>query len=180
MVTNKRLERPVAECDVRTVDGKPILRWKDLGAEHYVTYRATEKSGPYSRMLTTEKLSYINTSAVAGKTYYYKIRAVYANGSGLLSSIYENTATCGQPEIEKGNNSSGLPTLKWDPAEGAAKYEVYRSEDGKDYVKALTTTGTSYTNTSAEEGITYYYKVRGITSNGLTGAYSDVVTNKRL
>ena len=121
-----KLEKPDVECGNRVLDGKPTLKWDNIGADYYETYRAEDENGTYSKMFTTENLSYTNTSAVAGQTYYYKVRAIYASGETVYSDIYENTAICGQPEIEKGNNSSGLPTLKWEPAEGAAKYEVYR------------------------------------------------------
>ena len=178
VVTNKRLEKPIAKCGNRTTDGMPTLKWNDVGAEYYEVYRATSKSGTYTKKFTTEGLTYTNTSAVVGETYYYKVKAIYTNGKEVYSAVYINTATCGVPKIEKGNRSDGIPTLKWEDVKGAAKYEVYRSDDGKNYVKAFTTTGNTYSNTGAKAGITYYYKVRGVTSNGKAGMFSSIVSNR--
>ena len=46
------------------------------GASQYEVYRATSKNGSYTKMFTTSNLSYTNTSAKAGTTYYYQVKAV--------------------------------------------------------------------------------------------------------
>ncbi len=52
------------------------LTWsKAAGAKGYQVYRATSKSGKYTKVKTTTSLSYTNTGLTAGKTYYYKVRA---------------------------------------------------------------------------------------------------------
>ena len=58
--------------------------------------------------------------------------------------------------------SSGHPKLTWNAVDGAAKYWVYRSTDGKNFSVYTTVTGTSYTNTSTTIGTTYYYKVKAV------------------
>ena len=49
-------------------------------------YRATSKAGKYTRYDTTTKTSYTNTSAKAGTTYYYKIKAVSKKTTSANSS----------------------------------------------------------------------------------------------
>ena len=163
--------------------GRPTLTWKAVtGAAKYEVYRARSRSGEYIKYSTVTGTSYTNTSYIEdGNTYYYKVRALDANGTaGAWSSIVSVTykQTLPAPTVTGGNDSQGRPTLKWNAVTGAAKYEVYRarSKDG-DYIKYSTVTGTSYTNTSyIENGNTYYYKVRALKSDGTAGAWSSIVS----
>ena len=163
--------------------GRPTLKWKAVsGAAKYEVYRARSKDGDYIKYATVTGTSYTNTSYIEnGNTYYYKVRALDANGTaGAWSSVVSVTykQTLPAPTVTGGNDSQGRPTLKWNAVSGAAKYEVYRarSKDG-DYIKYSTVTGTSYTNTSyIENGNTYYYKVRALKSDGTAGAWSSVVS----
>ena len=167
--------------------GRPTLKWNAVsGAAKYEVYRARSKDGDYIKYSTVTGTSYTNTSYIEnGNTYYYKVRALDANGtagawSSIVSVTYRaaSTGTLSAPTVTGGNDSQGRPTLKWNAVTGAAKYEVYRarSKDG-DYIKYSTVTGTSYTNTSyIENGNTYYYKVRALKSDGTAGAWSSIVS----
>ena len=167
--------------------GRPTLKWNAVtGAAKYEVYRARSRSGEYIKYSTVTGTSYTNTSYIEnGNTYYYKVRALDANGtagawSSIVSVTYRaaSTGTLPAPTVTGGNDSQGRPTLKWNAVTGAAKYEVYRarSQSG-DYIKYSTVTGTSYTNTSyIENGNTYYYKVRALKSDGTAGAWSSVVS----
>ena len=163
--------------------GRPTLKWNAVsGAAKYEVYRARSKDGDYIKYSTVTGTSYTNTSYIEnGNTYYYKVRALDANGTaGAWSSVVSVTykQTLPAPTVTGGNDAQGRPTLKWNAVSGAAKYEVYRarSKDG-DYIKYSTVTGTSYTNTSyIENGNTYYYKVRALDANGTAGAWSSIVS----
>ena len=163
--------------------GRPTLTWNAVsGAAKYEVYRARSKDGDYIKYSTVTGTSYTNTSYIEnGNTYYYKVRALDANGTaGAWSSIVSVTykQTLSAPAVTGGNDAQGRPTLKWNAVSGAAKYEVYRarSKDGT-YTKYSTTTGTAYTNSSyLTSGATYYYKVRALDANGNAGPYSAVVS----
>ena len=162
--------------------GRPTLTWKVVtGAAKYEVYRARSKDGDYIKYSTVTGTSYTNTSYIeSGSTYYYKVRALDANGTaGAWSSIVSVTykQTLSAPTVTGGNDSQGRPTLTWKVVTGAAKYEVYRARSlNGDYIKYATVTGTSYTNTSyIENGNTYYYKVRALKSDGTAGAWSSIV-----
>ena len=167
--------------------GRPTLKWNAVsGAAKYEVYRARSKDGTYSLMSTQSATGYTNTSDLTnGNTYYYKVRALDANGtagawSSIVSVTYRaaSTGTLPAPTVTGGNDSQGRPTLKWNAVTGAAKYEVYRARSmNGDYVKYSTVTGTSYTNTSyLANGTTYYYKVRALGSDGSYGPYSTPVS----
>ena len=163
--------------------GRPTLKWNAVsGAAKYEVYRARSMNGDYIKYSTVTGTSYTNTSYIEnGNTYYYKVRALDANGTaGAWSSVVSVTykQTLSAPTVTGGNDAQGRPTLKWNAVSGAAKYEVYRarSKNGE-YIKYSTVTGTSYTNTSyIENGNTYYYKVRALKSDGTAGAWSSIVS----
>ena len=163
--------------------GRPTLTWKAVtGAAKYEVYRARSRSGEYIKYSTVTGTSYTNTSYIEnGNTYYYKVRALDANGTaGPWSDVVAVTCRLGlpAPSVTGGNDSQGRPTLKWNAVTGAAKYEVYRARSmNGDYIKYSTVTGTSYTNISyIENGNTYYYKVRALKSDGTAGAWSSIVS----
>lgn len=173
------LDSPVIKKADNSETGKPKLTWDKVnGAVKYEIYRADYKNGEYTKMFTTTGTTYTNTSARAGYTYYYKVKAV--SGSGLtseFSNIIGVKCILNTPVIENVYNSeAGKPKLSWKSVSGAAKYEVYRSgySDGK-YEKVFTTEGKSYTNTSAKAGYKYYYKVRAVDANGVSSEFSDIV-----
>ena len=163
--------------------GRPTLKWKAVsGAAKYEVYRARSKSGDYIKYATVTGTSYTNTSYIEnGNTYYYKVRALDANGtagpdSTPVSVTYK--APFGAPLVTGSKDSQGRPALKWDKVTDAAKYEVYRarSKNGT-YSLMSTQSATGYTNTSyLANGTTYYYKVRALKANGTASAYSSVVT----
>ena len=163
--------------------GRPTLKWdKVAGAAKYEVYRSYSQNGNYSKYSTQTSTGYTNSSYLtSGSTYYYKVRALDANGTaGPWSDVVAVTCRLGltAPSVTGGNDAQGRPTLTWKAVTGSAKYEVYRarSKDG-DYIKYSTVTGTSYTNTSyIENGNTYYYKVRALDANGTAGAWSSIVS----
>ncbi|MEE0740808.1 MAG: Ig-like domain-containing protein [Emergencia sp.] len=150
--------------------GKPMLTWEKVnGADKYVIYRSGYSNGTYTKMYTTTKTSYTNTSAKAGYTYYYKVVAISEKNqnANATSEIIGQKCLTGGLEVTKGNASSGKPRLTWEKVDGAVKYEIYRSGySNGTYTKMFTTTGTSYTNTSAKAGYTYFYKVKAIREDG--------------
>ena len=62
---------------ITTVNGSPRLTWNAVaGANKYYIYRSTEANGTFEYLYSTKNLFYTNKSAVAGTTYYYKVKAV--------------------------------------------------------------------------------------------------------
>ena len=83
------------------------------------------------------------------------------------------------PMVKIGNSAtSGKPMLTWNAVEGATSYRIYRSTSrGSGYSLLGTVTATSYTNTGAKAGTTYYYRVKACNDAGLS-PYSNVVSGK--
>ena len=176
---------PVVKIGNSASSGKPMLTWNAVeGATSYRIYRSTTKGSGYSLLGTTTATSYTNTGAKAGTTYYYRVKACndaglspYSNVvSGKVKSVTPKPAA---PVVKIGHSAtSGKPMLTWNAVSGATSYKVYRatSQNGT-YSLLGTVTATSYINTGAKAGTTYWYKVKAVNSAG-ESAYSNVVSGK--
>ena len=161
-----------------STSGKPQLTWKAVsGAASYKVYRATTKNGAYSVINTTKALTYTNVGAALGTTYYYKVEALNASGKSLgFSAVVEGKVA---PVLAVGYSSvSGKPQLTWKAVPGATEYQVYRStQQNSGYSKINTTTATSYVNTGAKAGTTYYYRIVAVKGTAVSD-FSNIVSAK--
>ena len=172
------IDAPVIKASNKASTGKISLTWEAVeGAEKYEVYRATSKTGTYSRMKTLTNTTYTNTTAKVGKYYYYYVRAIDADGNYADSNIVGRTCDLAQTTVTVSNvASTGKIKVSWEAVEGATKYEVYRatSKSGT-YSRITTTANTSITNTKTDAGKTYYYKVRAICDvDAAAAAYSAI------
>ena len=176
---------PVVKLGNSAASGKPMLTWNAVeGATSYRIYRSTSKGSGYSLLGTTTATSYTNTGAKAGTTYYYRVKACNDAGLSPYSNVVSGkvksvTPKPSAPVVKIGHSaSSGKPMLTWNAVSGATSYKVYRatSQNGT-YSLLGTVTATSYTNTGAKAGTTYYYKVKAVNSAG-ESAYSNVVSGR--
>ena len=176
---------PVVKIGNSSTSGKPMLKWSAVeGATSYRIYRSTSKGSGYSLLGTTTATSYTNTGAKAGTTYYYRVKACNDAGLSPYSNIVSGqvksvTPKLSAPVVKIGNSAaSGKPMLTWNAVSGATSYKVYRatSQNGT-YSLLGTVTATSYTNTGAKVGTTYYYKVKAVNSAG-ESAYSNIVSGR--
>ena len=166
---------PVVKIGHSASSGKPMLTWNAVdGAASYKVYRATAKNGAYSVINTTKALTYTNTGAALGTTYYYKVEALNAAGKSLgFSDVVEGKVA---PVLAVGYSSvSGKPQLTWKAVPGATEYQVYRStQQNSGYAKINTTTSTSYVNTGAKAGTTYYYRIVAVKGTAVSD-FSNIV-----
>ena len=167
---------PVVKIGHSATSGKPMLTWNAVdGAASYKVYRATAKNGAYSVINTTKALTYTNTGAALGTTYYYKVEALDAAGKSLgFSDVVEGKVA---PVLAVGYSSvSGKPQLTWKAVPGATEYQVYRStQQNSGYSKINTTTATSYVNTGAKANTTYYYKIVAVKGTAVSD-FSNIVS----
>ena len=145
--------------------GQPVVSWTKVnGAAQYEVYRSTNGKN-FSIVRRTAALSYTDTSAAAGTTYYYQVRAI--NGSVksdfcAAQSIQYAVASLNAPTMTLTSAASGQPVINWTKVNGAAQYEIYRSTNGKNFSIVRRTAALSFTDTNAAAGATYYYQIRAI------------------
>ena len=173
------IARPAVKGTVDKVTGKPVLTWDAVeGAVKYEIYRSTKSGKSYKLIDTVEELTFTDATLSAGKTYYYKVKAIGAVSKSADSSYVKLASKCATPEIAVKNADSGKPYISWEKVSGAKKYTVYRatSETGK-YSKLGTTTKAYYTDSKAKSGTTYFYKiVANASKSTYNSEYSNIVS----
>lgn len=175
---------PVSKVVVSPSLGKPVISWNAVtGASKYEVYYSTNNKD-FKLCGTTDKLKFIDRDVKAGVTRYYKVKAICAKtsyGNSAFGKVGYITCDCAAPVVTVAiNSTNSKPTLSWAAVDGASKYVVYRSTDGKNFVEYSTVTKPAYTNLSTKSGTTYYYKVKAIcaTSSYGNSAFSSVVSIK--
>ena len=83
------------------------------------------------------------------------------NDAFIRATIHYVASTPAAPAL-KVTTSAGKPKIYWNAVNGAVKYWIYRSTDGKNFKYYDSTTKTSYTNKSTSIGTTYYYKLKAV------------------
>ena len=184
-IVNRTCDLPQPKVTLSNVasSGKIKVSWEAIdGAKEYKVYRATSKDGEYKLIKTTTNTSLTNTSTTAGTAYYYKVKAVAEKSAAdsAYSAIKSRTCDLPRPDATISLNSSGKPKVSWEAVDGAVSYKVYRATSKSGDYKLMKTTATlSYTNTSAEAGKTYYYKVVAVCANTAgNSTYSNTVSIK--
>lgn len=166
--------KPAAKIAVEPISGKPVVSWAAIdGAAKYEIYASADNK-EFKLLGTTEALTYTDTSAKAGVTTYYKVKALCATsnyGDSALSNARYITCDCAAPVVAISINVSyNKPMISWAAVDGASKYAIYRSTDGKSFKYYDTTAKLSYTNISTTSGTTYYYQVKAVCA---TSSYGD-------
>ena len=165
------LTAPTVTLKADASTGQPVISWSKVsGAAQYEVYRsATGKANSFSIIRRTAALSYTDTSAAAGNTYYYVVRAMKGSGSSATYSKFSKAqqitytvSSLAVPTMTLTSAASGQPVVSWTKVNGAAQYEIYRSTDGVKFSIIRRTAALAYTDTSAAAGTTYYYQVRAI------------------
>ena len=173
------LVSPTVKPSYVGASGKPYIYWSAVdGANRYEVYRSGSKDGTYSFLDSTANLNYTDSKANVGTTYYYKVKALAADGTdSSLSAAVAITCRCARPVVKTDYwASTGKPYIKWTAVAGASQYEVYRSgsKDGT-YTLLGTTTAKNYTDSKANAGYIYYYKAKAVNANSIKSDYSATV-----
>ena len=102
---------------------------KTSGAIGYQIYRATSKSGSYSKVKTTGSTSFTNTGLAASKTYYYKVRSYRKVGKSTKYSSFSSVVSAKTKPAEPTN-----PTTPAEPSEPEETntLKVIERETGKE------------------------------------------------
>lgn len=161
--------------------GKTVVQWESVeGAGKYRVYRSTSEKSGYSVVYTgTAAGSYTDKKATTGTRYYYKVKATFEEYSSE-SEVVSRVCALAKPIASIAVDSeTGKPVIKWKTVTGASGYTVYRAaaEDGEYEQVCTETTAKSYTDDTAEAGITYFYKVQAIHKKDYADSeYSEAVS----
>ena len=169
------LAAPVVKASNNAETGKVVLTWKPIeGAAKYEVYRSGTKNGTYKLYCTLTSTTYTNSTANAGYTYYYKVKAisVIPEANSAFSSIVSRTCDCGQIfDCETSYNDDGKVVFNWGTRKGATSYKIYRSGYQNGTYKLIgETKSNTFTDKTASAGYYYYYKIVAVNSRS---SYAD-------
>jgi hypothetical protein len=179
------VSKPSPPTDISASDGtytdKVQVSWTaSADASYYQVFRNTSNDSSSAGALTGSHLSspYNDTSAGAGTTYYYWVKACNSAGcSGFSASDSGYRATEGTTPSPPTNVSASDGTytdkvqVSWTASAGATTYQVFShtSNNSSSATPLADSTSSPYNDTSAEAGTTYYYWVKACNSTGCSG-----------
>jgi hypothetical protein len=151
------------QLDVSTTSG--------FGADIISGYNSLVVNG------TSQTVSGLN----ANSTYYYRVRAVNASGaSGSSNTVSQLTLTEPPAALDPTSVTTSGFTMNWTAVTGATEYALDISGNPSfsiilEFQSPNPITGTSYTLSNQDPGVTYYYRVRAVNASG-PSEYSNVKT----
>lgn len=159
-VTDKP-EKPVITSASNSATGVTV-KWDAVEDVNYYILQRKEAGGSWAEIaeIDGKATSYIDTTVVNGKNYYYRICG-YGYSCGPYSASTGTVRYIAAPKISGLTNAASGVTLKWGAVSGANGYQIYRSTNGGSYTKIATVKGTvTYNDTKATgNGTKYQYRV---------------------
>lgn len=164
----------------QNIHGFPLIKWKSVRcAVAYGIYHSVDNEN-YYLIDIVDGNEYIDLDAVPGEKNYYAVVGISTyGGTGGTTGFKSVVTKCDAPVISVSRDDvSGKPIISWESVSSAKKYQVYRatSQNGK-YSSVKTVTGTSYTDTTAKPGTTYYYRVHAIGTSSTTKSIASNVVS---
>ncbi|HTY71447.1 MAG TPA: hypothetical protein VMI11_03375 [Actinomycetes bacterium] len=175
--------------------GRVTLTWRSAGGTTagFEIYRGPSSPVARSHPLDTQVLgsrvrSYVDTTALPGRTYRYVVVAVSAHGLRSASSATVtggalSTAAPPVPSDVRATPGSGLITVSWGSGGGSTQgFDVYRSTSSDvELSRALNATrlpatARSFLDIDVAPGRTYYYVVAAVGADGARSAPSGVAS----
>jgi len=165
-----------------TYTDKIHVTWNSVsGADTYQVFRADAEGGTYTQIAETTDTSYDDVDDAGSPvdpcvSYWYKVRACNSDGCSDLSDADEGWRETRVTDVP-GNVTASDGTypdkvhITWSEVTGADKYEVWRAESyaGTYTVQTDSLTATSYDDTSATPGVTYWYKIKACSEHATCG-----------
>lgn len=168
------LSAPTHRKITNVVSGVHVYWNEVMGAATYNVYRATSKTGSYTLVKKGVAAShYIDTTAVSGKTYYYKVEAVRGSVKSQLSGPSTGIIFVGTPDITSRINKGAGIQLGWNKISGATGYAIYRKPyNGSTWTRVTTIEGNgifTWTDESvkANNGTVYKYTIRALAGSNM-------------
>ena len=130
---------------------------------YYTLVRSTTPNGPFETV--AQKLTgttFLDKNLTNGTEYYYQVTAGNMGGLSPGSELLKVAPAepLGAPTLLNATAGNNMVNLSWSSVTKATAYTVKRSTvNGGAYTKIKEVTGTSFSDTEAVNGTTYYYVV---------------------
>ena len=152
------------------------VTWSSVNdVKGYFVYRSTKSDGGWEELGKTTDTKYTDSSASAGSTYYYAVRAykvkkilgieIDTKNNREYSSYAVSNRVVTAPAQVKGLKAievgASKLTLTWDSATGVKGYQIYMLDEATNKYKRIATTNEKkYTIKNLQDRTTYKFKVR--------------------
>ena len=152
------------------------VTWSSVNdVKGYFVYRSTKSDGGWEELGKTTSTNYTDSSASAGSTYYYAVRAykvkkilgieIDTKNNREYSSYAVSNRVVTAPAQVKGLKAievgASKLTLTWDSATGVKGYQIYMLDEATNKYKRIATTNEKkYTIKNLQDRTTYKFKVR--------------------
>jgi len=161
------------------------LSWEAVeGVDSYAVYSGTVRNGSYVLVTMVDERYFGDTSLNPSTTYFYKVAAVSADGTGPLSDpVQARTLDAGAMSLlfpPSGIAAEALSPrsirVSWNAVSGG-RYNVYRAvsysgEKTKLNASPLENAVTTYTETGLTPATDYYYFLRTVNTDDAEGPFS--------
>ncbi|ADV82904.1 malectin domain-containing carbohydrate-binding protein [Terriglobus saanensis] len=177
--------QPPANLSAVGGTGQINLTWSaSTGATTYSVFRGTASGVEAAFATNLAGTSYADTAVTNGTKYFYFVKAVNSNGSSTASN---EVSAMPIPPIVVPSAPTGLTaiagdstvSLTWNASTGATSYNVLRgtTAGGENAAPiASNLTSTTFTDTTATNGTTYFYKVTATNTAGVSAQSNEVST----
>ena len=165
---------------------KVRIVWSSVsGASYYRVYRASTAGGPKTALSPWRtSTSFDDTTGTPGVIYYYSAQAA-ADSNGGRAGNYSVEDPGWRALTPPGGVAASDATypdrvaVRWNSTAGATHYRVSRATSAGGTKTALSgwIAATTYNDTSASPGVTYYYSVQAAVSN--TGLRVELIQCRR-
>lgn len=183
---------PVRRTSITSIaaneNGQIEIKWNKIkDTKGYQIYRSTSASGTYSLIQTVSSYkttSYVDTTATAGATYYYKIvlinkydgKTIYGKDSSVVSFMLLSPPA----NVTVTSVSESQLDVSWSAVTGATGYVIYRSTELNGTYTEIGAIGspavTSYSDLTVTKDVTYYYKIKAIGANNNSSVFSSAAS----
>src|SRR6185437_12618091 len=123
-------------------------------------------------VVTQATLTYSNTGLTTDTVYKYRVSAIDATGASNASAVVTATTLLNAPASLTATAVSGTEIdLLWTPVNDATSFKIERSINQTTWTAlapnpALNGNSSSYNDTTASAGTTYYYRISAIDAAG--------------
>ncbi|MGN0526002.1 MAG: hypothetical protein ACI4IF_01035 [Acutalibacteraceae bacterium] len=150
--------------------GAVSVKWnKVANATGYTVYRRTA-DGAWKCLGKTTASSYKDTEKlISGETYFYTVKAYNSKGNGIYHSYSYSWISLDKPIADAIILEDGNVSVTWNTVKGASFYRVYRKTDTTGWSRIGEVTSENFIDETAENDIQYYYTVRAVNGNSLSG-----------
>lgn len=160
----------------QTLMGMQVTWTKIEGGREYQIYRRAEGENSFTQVGSTASTSFTDTSVESNKVYVYMIRGNNKASNGLIYyGAFSHSATKGY--LNQVKNLTAVPgtagmKLTWTAIPGTRGYQIYRKlENESSFTNIGACVSGTFTDTTAENGRTYVYMVRGYNKTAAGSVY---------